>query len=155
MNQEFGSGLARFYWLRVSHVGGSCRHTKARLGLGDLLPRWLTHVPEELWPTLAGGLSSLPSGTLDRLLERIQDIAAGITRTNGSRESKSETENIFYRLESHMPSFLQYSYTGQLHFVWEGIAQGVNYQEVRIVEGRDSVKIELNLEEERNFEQDI
>lgn len=54
-----------------------------------------------------------------------------------------------------MPSFLQYSYTGQLYFVWEGIAHGVNYQEVRIVEGRDSVKTELNLEEERNFEQDI
>lgn len=41
---------------------------------------------------------------------------------------------------------------GQLPFVWEGIAQGVNYQEVRIVKEKGNVKTELNLEEERNFE---
>lgn len=44
-----------------------------------------------------------------------------------------------------MPSFLQYPYTRQMYFVWEGIAQVCEYQEVRITEMRDSVRTELEL----------
>ena len=69
-SQEFGSGLAWWFWLRVSHevevkISLSCSHLKPWLGPEDLLYQpydLLSHLVSRLASVVSGGLSSYLCG---------------------------------------------------------------------------------------------
>lgn len=147
VGQEFESGLTEWFLpgclLRLhsrSQLGSSL--LKASMGLEDLLPRWLTHMVNNLllavamWRNCSSVLTTWQLASL---------------RASDPKESQASCWcPLCPYLRNHRPSFLHYLIvdTDQLYLLQDCSIQGGEYQEARLIEshvGRELPQLLLHI----------
>lgn len=98
-DQEFGSSLAWFFWLRISP--GGLNHLKAWLELEDLIPRRLTHMavgkgPQSLADLWQEAIVPCCMHISMGLPEYLYNMAGGFPHCKWSKEQVNKKATMFY-----------------------------------------------------------